>query len=578
MRRTGWLLGCLAGAVLLLTVSWLVKSNWRLSEVTGTVTNSAGPVAGAVVRLKATSFETRTDSNGHFLLVGFAPRFDAQITAWSDGHYISGATAYPWGQIIAIHLTPYGAADNETYAWVPPKVHKRTYIQEALARWGLPVAARISFNHLFLPLASRLPLGCADCHGKVISSQFEGGAHAKGTDNFIFKTAYSGTDVHGNRSALTSYGFSRDYGRFPMRSDTTQPWYGPGFKLDFPDQAGNCANCHMPGVAVGAPDHTDVEKLPAGAVQGTHCDFCHKMAYVTVDNRTGVPPENMTGVLSIELRRPEKGDQVFFGPLDDVDVGPDTYLPLQNESLACAPCHNASFWGTPVYQSYSEWLNSPYPAEGKTCQKCHMKTGGLASNFAPGHGGSVRDSDQIFAHDFPGAADVNLLQDTAKLEVVAERRDGKIDVEVRVTNENAGHDIPTDHPMRNVILVIDATDSAGLRLTYAGNQTVPNWGGVGTDPRDYAGLPGKGYAKILEELWTETSPTIAYWRQTRIKEDTRIAARETDVTLYQFEAPGTGEFTIGASLIFRRAFKQLADVKAWDIADILMEHETVTIH
>ena len=447
-----------------------------------------------------------------------------------------------------------------------------------MAKWALPVAARLSFDHLFLPLVARLRLGCADCHGAVISGQFESGAHAKGTRNVIFQTAYSGTDSSGNKSPLTSYGFSRDYGRFPLRPDNSQPWYGPGFKLDFPDQAGNCANCHMPGEAANAPDHTDILRIPAGAIQGTHCDFCHKMASVTVDNVTGLPPENMTGVLSIQLRRPDSKDQVFFGPLDDVDVGPDTYLPLQNESLACAPCHNASFWGTPVYQSYSEWLNSPYPGEGKTCQTCHMKADGHTNNFAPGRGGLVRDPQQVFAHDFPGAADVNLLQDTVKLKLIAERRDGKIVVQVSVTNENAGHHIPTDHPMRNIILVIDAKDPAGKRLTYGGIQTVPEWGGVGASPGDYAGLPGKGYAKILEELWTETSPTIAYWRQTKIKEDTRIPARETDVTRYEFETTSDGEVTIEAKLIFRRAFKQLAETKGWDCDDILMASETARVN
>ncbi len=485
-----------------MTISWLVPSIWRLDEVTGTVSSVAGPVAGAVVRLKATDFQTLTDSNGRFVLTGFPRRFNAQVTAWSEGYYIGGETAYPWKRAIGIDLITYGTTDNDQYAWLPTRVTKRSYMQEAMAKWALPVAARLSFDHLFLPLVARLRLGCADCHGAVISGQFESGAHAKGTRNIIFQTAYSGTDSSGNKSPLTSYGFSRDYGRFPLRPDNSQPWYGPGFKLDFPDQAGNCANCHMPGEAANAPDHTDILRIPAGAIQGTHCDFCHKMASVTVDNVTGLPPENMTGVLSIQLRRPDSKDQVFFGPLDDVDVGPDTYLPLQNESLACAPCHNASFWGTPVYQSYSEWLNSPYPGEGKTCQTCHMKADGHTNNFAPGRGGLVRDPQQVFAHDFPGAADVNLLQDTVKLKLIAERRDGKIAVQVSVTNENAGHHIPTDHPMRNIILVIDAKDPAGKRLTYGGIQTVPEWGESGPAReimRDYR-------ARDMRRYWRSYGP------------------------------------------------------------------------
>ncbi len=131
--------------------------------------------------------------------------------------------------------------------------------------------------------------------------------------------------------------------------------------------------------------------------------------------------------------------------------------------------------------------------------------------------------------------------------------------------------------MRNIILVVKATDTTGKPLLYSGNQTVPEWGGKGSDPDDYAGLPGKGYAKVLEEMWTEVSPTVAYWGQTRILADTRIPARATDTTSYEFQAPANGAVTIDARLVFRRAFKDLAEVKKWDIKDIEMERETITV-
>ena len=187
---------------------------------------------------------------------------------------------------------------------------------------------------------------------------------------------------------------------------------------------------------------------------------------------------------------------MFFGPFDDVDVGPDTYLPLQTESKVCAVCHNASFWGPPIYQSYAEWLQSSYPAEGKTCQSCHMKPDGITDNFASNHGGQTRDPQQIFTHNFPGVDDT-LLKETAKLKVSATRQGDRILADVSVTNENAGHDMPTDSPMRNILLLVAATDASGNQLTYLCDQLLPDWAGKGTDPTDYAGRPGKGYAKIL---------------------------------------------------------------------------------
>jgi len=474
-----------------------------------------------------------------------------------------------------LELSPLVATDNRNYQWLPPVSENRSLVNNLLARVGLPVAARLSFQNIFLPLSAKLPLGCADCHPNI-TQEFLPGAHAKGAGNIIFQTVYNGTDTLGNRSPLTSYGVSRDYGRFPLRPDTTQNWYGPGFKLDFPDQPGNCANCHMPGEAINGPNNTDVNAKPASATQSTQCDFCHKTVDVIINPSTGLPEDNMAGVLSMKFLRPD-GPQIFQGPYQDVDVGPDTFSPLQNESRFCAGCHNASFWGTPIYQSYAEWLKSPYPNEGVTCQDCHMKPDGKTTNFAPGRGGIERNPQTIFSHAFPGAADVDLLQHTAKLELKAVRNGDRIDVEVRVTNENGGHDIPTDEPMRNIILVISTKDATGKQLVQLDNQKVPDYGGTGTAANNYAGKPGKGYAKVLQELWTEVSPTIAYWRQTKILEDTRISARATDVTKYEFQAPANGNVTIEARLIYRRAFIDLAKVKKWNVDDIEMEKVGVAL-
>jgi hypothetical protein len=50
--------------------------------------------------------------------------------------------------------------------------------------------------------------------------------------------------------------------------------------------------------------------------------------------------------------------------------------PLLGESQFCATCHqfnaSASINGKPLQDTYREWLDSPYPGRGKTCQSCHM--------------------------------------------------------------------------------------------------------------------------------------------------------------------------------------------------------------
>ncbi|MBI4216776.1 MAG: carboxypeptidase regulatory-like domain-containing protein [Chloroflexi bacterium] len=550
---------------------------WSVTEVRGVVLDQGRPVAGATVRVKASHFQTTTDPDGSFQLKGFPAAFRLRITAWADGYYIGGAEAWPWERKTTISLEHYRGSDNPTYQWVPPKVEGRSAVEDFITQMGLVAAEKVSFDRAFLPLSSRLSLGCADCHGRTIYDQWASSAHAQGTANIRFMTMYNGTSVSGAKSPPTRYGFNQDYGRFPLKPSPDASYYGPGFKLDFPDQPGNCAACHAPAAALAEPGGADMNTVTGANAQGSPCDFCHKIADVRLDPAKQAPSENMPGVLSMELRRPAGEPQIFFGPYDDVDVGPDAFSPLQNDSRFCAPCHNASFWGTPIYQSYTEWLASPYPKEGKTCQTCHMKPDGKADNFAPGRGGVTRDPKAIFTHTFPGVSDLDLLRNAAKLELIADRQDDRVLLEVRVTNENAGHHIPTDNPMRNIILVVEAKDDAGKDLPILAGPSIPAWGGRGKEPTDYAGRPGKGYAKVLEELWTEASPTAAYWRQTVIREDTRIPAKGADVASFEFAAPEHSSVTVDVRLIFRRAFKELAMLKEWSLDDLEMAHQVVEL-
>ena len=118
-------------------------------------------------------------------------------------------------------------------------------------------------------------------------------------------------------------------------------------------------------------------------MEGISCDFCHKVGDVIIDPKTKLPLPDMPGILSMRLYRPEDGQQVFFGTLVDV-TRRVTYSPLETKSEFCAPCHYGVFGGvvgvgkvtggTLIYNSYGEWLDSPYsdPKTGKTCQECHM--------------------------------------------------------------------------------------------------------------------------------------------------------------------------------------------------------------
>lgn len=523
--------------------------------------NASGrPISGAVVRVKATFNETVSGINGAFALAGLTAGQPVFVTAWASGYYINGvADVAPGASDVKIVLTAHHDTDNPDYVWLPSTYHEGEDERQ----------------------------GCAECHSNAKSSlpfslpvdEWLQDAHSQSAANPRFLTMYRGTDMDGNQSPPTRYGYSRDYGRFPLRPDPTQPYYGPGYKLDFPNTSGNCAACHAPAAAVDNAYGVDPSLVAGVEAEGVPCDFCHKVWDVKLDASTGLPFPNMPGVLSYELRRPPQGHQFFAGPFDDVAPGEDTYSPLQRQSRFCAPCHFGVFWDTTIYNSFGEWLDSPYSApNGKTCQDCHMPHTG-ATYFALSEKGAVeRNPQTLFSHVMPGASSPDLLQNAVTLTVSAARAGDAITVAVTIVNDQTGHHIPTDSPLRQMILLVDARDGQGQALSLQSGPTIPEYGGVG-DPAQgyYAGLPGKIYAKVLMELWTETTPTGAYWNPTRVVSDNRLPALGSDSSMYIFAAPAEGPASIEATLVFRRVFIELRDQKGWDAPDIVMEQETLRL-
>lgn len=555
--KARWLNGVLATAAILVAFGGLAGG--QQAQISGVVTDGSKPLAGAVVRLQGTTVYTRANECGEFTL-DLSGRITwpfAKVTAYSPGYYIAGPFLLQQGQRdVVLTLKKHADADDPTYEWL-----------SAFSSAGQDA-------------------NCENCHAASGSSplpfdEWKIDAHGTSAVNRRFLSMYNGTDLSGeNQSPPTRYAFHKDYGRIPLPPDPSLPYFGPGFKLDFPESAGNCAACHLPNAAVRAPYDTNPNTVTGVGKEGVGCDLCHKVWSVKLNPSSGLPYANTPGVLSLEFRRPSQGHQFFAGPFDDVAPGEDTYSPLQNQSQICAPCHFGQFWGVQIYNSFGEWLASPYsdPVKGQTCQDCHMPRRGAQFVARAEKGALLRDPRTIFSHLMPGAADLPLLQDTAKLEVSAAQAGPLVHVTVRVTNAKAGHHIPTDHPSRNMLLIVSASDGSKRRLLPLAGPVVPSWGGVGSAPEDYGGKPGRGFAKILEELWTEVSPTAAYWNPTVLREDTRIPALATDVSEYDFLVPeGGGHVQVDARLVFRRAFRTLQLWKQWNVPDILINQTSVSI-
>jgi hypothetical protein len=509
--------------------------------VTGKVTDGGTPVTGAVVKIAATTITDTTNEQGEFRLEFVPPLTTKLITAWKEGYYNGGVELNDGQDHIDIPIVLLPTSDNADYQWVDP-------------------APSHPAKRFVLALFDKVE-NCGDCHSSTIYEQWRNAGHAQAATNPIFMNIYNGTDVHGNEGVQ------------------------PGFRLDYPRSNGNCANCHAPAAAVKNIIGVDMNTLSGVETLGVSCDFCHKVKDVHLRENTSIN----TGVMHMDLRRPPEGHQVFFGPYTDVP-NPDTYAPIMSQSLFCAPCHQGGFWGVPIYESYAEWLASPYAEKNITCQDCHMRPDSVTTNFAPGRGGLERDPLTIPSHFDFGSRDSAFLASSVSMQTQASIEKDTLRVTVSIKNTTAGHHVPTDQPMRNLILLVKGVDSHGKELTYVGQSVVPPWGGHG-DPAagNYEGLPGKGFAKILSEnapqyvssvnreLQKQISPS-PQWRIISIKEDNRIPALATDVSRYDFQARGpTSSMTVTSTLIYRRTFKDWATMKGWDLEDVVLARNIIQV-
>lgn len=194
-------------------------------------------------------------------------------------------------------------------------------------------------------------------------------------------------------------------------------------------------------------------------------------------------------------------------------------------------------------------------------------------------GGLLREPSTIFSHRMPGAVDQQILQNAVTLTAGAVLSDGLVLVDVSVTNDQTGHNVPTDSPLRQMILLVQAFDENEQPLALVSGPTLPSYAGEGDpDQGYYSGQPGLLYARILREMWTDVVPTGAYWTHVQEVSDTRLAALTASDSNYSFAAPSSGQVTIQVSLLYRRAYRELADWKSWEIPDILMEETTITLY
>jgi hypothetical protein len=534
-RVTQLLLGVVI-MVLYFTIPLHVELITRFS---GIIVDATGqPVEKSIVRLQGKLNWTLTDSQGNFELLTGGAVTSKYITAWKSGFYIGGQRITNNKQDYRITLNPIFSNDDPHYEWLPSTM-KQTRIEGNSSAEARP---------------------CQECHSHIVN-EWLSSTHATSATNPLFLALYGRVDPSGKNGGNLAY------------------------RSDFPRSKGNCSTCHIPIQGAGNPFNSDPYDATVLEKEGASCDFCHKIDDARIDNSGGYP-----GTMSIKFKRPPHGRQLFFGPYNDVFPGDDSYLPLYKESRYCAPCHHGKFWGVLMYSEFQEWADSEYGRQNITCQDCHMNPDGVTTHVASEEvGGLKRDPRTIPTHGFTGVSDRTFMSEAIDLTAAASRVSDVLSVRITIRNTKAGHHYPTGNPMRNMVLLVDVHDDNRHRFPMILGSTVPVWGGVGpVREGNYAGLPGKGFAKVLRDMnlygnsqQRDFQPEYPapHWRPTFIESDNRIPAYGTDVSHYQFRVPAdqTGRVTIDSRLIFRRSYKTWMDRKNLKFEDLEIAHKVLTL-
>ena len=348
---------------------------------------------------------------------------------------------------------------------------------------------------------------------------------------------------------------------------------GIGYKGVHPDEPGDCANCHTPDVVLNEGREVDLMEAIDKGSQGISCDFCHTVADVKVirDPATG---RYQTGITHVVKRA--RGE-TKRGPFADAvsPVHKTMFSAIHTKSEFCAMCHLNQEHLLSI-STYADW-KAAYDAGVVTqqCQECHMPSGGKDRPIALG--GKVRKAETIHRHFFHGGHSKDMLLRAATLQLDAHKKAGELVVNAAVTNSGAGHTLPGGATLRNIMLVIDVQDKSGHHLKHVGpgQELLPPLAGVGKTARDFAGKPGKMFARPF--VTKDGKVPAGGFNADHELFNTRIPPRETDHSSFHFALPKDGPVVVNARLIYRWTFKPMADKKGWALDDVEMLNKSIKV-
>lgn len=247
---------------------------------------------------------------------------------------------------------------------------------------------------------------------------------------------------------------------------------------------------------------------PGVAEKGVSCDVCHSVSGSSAKTSPYGGPGNNSLIYSPGTTK--------FGPLKDAKspYHETQYSELHTKADFCGNCHNIFHPVNkfPIEHTYDEWKQTPYAQNGIVCQDCHMvpvdtarrvademkRPKDLANHGLGGFAGAGAEQERSLVHDhgFVGgnsvvapllgveggeehrAEAIKRLQSAAELDMFVRPLDasGTYELKVKVTNQRAGHHLPTSLTfVRQLWLDVTVTDANGKVILRSGQLDANNY-------------------------------------------------------------------------------------------------------
>jgi hypothetical protein len=363
-----------------------------------------------------------------------------------------------------------------------------------------------------------------------------------------------------------------------------------------PSMHNHCGGCHTPiGISTKTVEFRPNEGLHGKFVapdeiteMGVSCDVCHTISGTNLNKTAVLEHGNSSYVLNPgEEKRATLKDA-------ESPYHKTAYSEHHSKSDFCGNCHNIFHPGNnfPIERTYDEWKYSIYAQKGIQCQDCHMVPVEIATKVADtmkrpeeldepslegfvGLGGPWRkvvhqhgfiggnavitevmgakgsDKPEDLGREESAKEAVKRLQSVASLKASVTKKNGPLhQLKVQVTNERAGHHLPTSlTEVREVWLEVVVTDEKGHELLRNGTLD------------DHNELPKETVVFNAHAVDANGQHTSFPWEIVRFTDVNTIPPKGWKYGKYYFNVPDDAkEVKVTAKLHYRSFGQHLADL------------------